>query len=707
MLFLHITIPSSRMMNTYVKMIRDHFPTEEHRFLYYDQLPSDSKHLLNYGNSIECAGSGKAVQATIRKHMDEADVIVWHGLMFGAKYAILPVIFRRYMDKSIWIMRGLDLYNWKKKDRGLKANIVNFINRLCRKGMPNVGAIFPTDESVYREQFGNEAKCFYLPYPMSETAFEMMEDQRDTAPRASGKVYVQVANNAYTFNNHLKILDDMKHFQNKNIRVIVPLSYGNDWYNKEEDYINTVQEKACANFGIKAFCLKRLMPPDEYTQLLCNTDISIYRSNRQNALGNILRSLYVGNKVFLTKDNPLFSFFRERDITISDADDIESMTYEEFIKMPNGSKAVDWIRRTFHPEANVFYWKQMFDYFKEKLNQQAEPKEGGLTLEQEIDEALQRVFPPETEKRSFVRKQNYIDLTRYATLPVGSKLENISDVFILGTNSLAIESFYEKVNVNNKGMRWAFKGFLDNERKTVPGLNHECDIVGGIHDHSVVPKMYYLNVIEDNVMRKRVAQLYEEQDAILIRHISPSAKISNTATLERATVVLGKTTVEDGAWVREGTVLQGALIDRNAKIDSYCTLKQGAFVGKFAIISTGAIIEAGARIMPYCTLKRDIWVGEGAVIGTGAIIGAGAHILPHVVVSENQVIPPFAVVDAPVADAFVEDTFDEDIPVENTSIEEAIVEETPVENIPAEKTTVESTPVEETSAKNFLHTVTR
>ena len=42
MKILHVTIPSKRMMETYIKMIRENYPKEEHVFYFLGKCPKEN-----------------------------------------------------------------------------------------------------------------------------------------------------------------------------------------------------------------------------------------------------------------------------------------------------------------------------------------------------------------------------------------------------------------------------------------------------------------------------------------------------------------------------------------------------------------------------------------------------------------------------------------------------------------------------------------
>ena len=65
MRFLHVSLSSVRMMDTYTRMIRSNFPEEEHRFLYCDEVGGEDRRLLEYGNSKEVTSARNSTRRTI------------------------------------------------------------------------------------------------------------------------------------------------------------------------------------------------------------------------------------------------------------------------------------------------------------------------------------------------------------------------------------------------------------------------------------------------------------------------------------------------------------------------------------------------------------------------------------------------------------------------------------------------------------------
>ena len=122
---------------------------------------------------------------------------------------------------------------------------------------------------------------------------------------------ILVGNNAALTNNHLDCLEYLKRLNIGDRRIILPLSYG-----KTSNYVDVVEESYRKIFGDKVDILADFIPYDEYSKHIQSCSIAVFFMNRQQAMGNIKTALKTGCKVFLSKDNPLFSYLKDSGIYI-------------------------------------------------------------------------------------------------------------------------------------------------------------------------------------------------------------------------------------------------------------------------------------------------------------------------------------------------------------------------------------------------------
>ena len=133
---------------------------------------------------------------------------------------------------------------------------------------------------------------------------------------------ILLGNSATYTNNHLDAFLNIKKININGRKIITPLSYG------DKNYREIIVSEGYKNFGNNFHPLINFMDVDEYIALLQSCSIVIMNHLRQQALGNIIISLYMGAKVFLDKDNPVYLFFRKRNayIYLLDDLDVESKT---------------------------------------------------------------------------------------------------------------------------------------------------------------------------------------------------------------------------------------------------------------------------------------------------------------------------------------------------------------------------------------------
>lgn len=182
----------------------------------------------------------------------------------------------------------------------LKAN--RYIHSVC--------ALSPDYELLvkYFPEFKSCPNKYLYYYPI-----EKMLDDNTRDCYVSGKdIWV---NNAAAYNgNHIDILQRISKFRN-NGTVHVPLSYGMTKWAKY------VESEGRRFLGEKFDPMLTFMPRGEYYKRFLGSNSFVFGHLRQCAVGNILVALYLGAKVFLFKDNPLYSYFKEMGIQLYSIDE--------------------------------------------------------------------------------------------------------------------------------------------------------------------------------------------------------------------------------------------------------------------------------------------------------------------------------------------------------------------------------------------------
>lgn len=115
---------------------------------------------------------------------------------------------------------------------------------------------------------------------------------------------ILIGNSATKENNHLEAFEIIKSLISPEQQVITPLSYG------DKDYKEKVISIGRIKFQNTFYPLTEFLPIDEYISILSSCGIVIMNHKRQQALGNIIASIWMGAKVFLNENTTTWQFFK-------------------------------------------------------------------------------------------------------------------------------------------------------------------------------------------------------------------------------------------------------------------------------------------------------------------------------------------------------------------------------------------------------------
>ncbi|WP_027394465.1 TDP-N-acetylfucosamine:lipid II N-acetylfucosaminyltransferase [Aquimarina latercula] len=122
---------------------------------------------------------------------------------------------------------------------------------------------------------------------------------------------ILIGNSSSFTSNHIEVFNEIEKIKTFDpVKKIVPINYGNNTYAKElTDYLE--------NNNLRNYVpLTEFLPPEEYVKILSNCSIAIMNHQRQQAVGNIIICLWLGMRVFLSENNPVFNYFKNKGIAV-------------------------------------------------------------------------------------------------------------------------------------------------------------------------------------------------------------------------------------------------------------------------------------------------------------------------------------------------------------------------------------------------------
>lgn len=145
----------------------------------------------------------------------------------------------------------------------------------------------------------------------------------ETKPMLTGN-NILIGNSATYENNHLEAFDAIAHLDLQERKIITPLSYG------DEQYAKKIIERGKTVFD-DAFCpLTEFMSIAQYNRVISTCSVVVMNHLRQQAVGNIVIMMYLGAKIFLNRENPVYIFFLKQHAIIYSLEELN----DDIIKDP-------------------------------------------------------------------------------------------------------------------------------------------------------------------------------------------------------------------------------------------------------------------------------------------------------------------------------------------------------------------------------------
>lgn len=269
------------------------------------------------------------------------DLVIFHSLP-SSIYPELVHIPER--TPRIWLGWGFDYYNELLSDQSLYLNttkkiandliynsprrkLASFVKGILRVLRPTSSKVRAVERitvfsPVLPEEYDmvkNSRKWKHFP-EFASWNYGTMEDnfvKGFEGENISGDA-ILVGNSATYASNHAEVFSLLRELQVHDRQVVAPLSYGNPQL--VENLTAIGNEYFAGNFEP----LMTFMPIEDYVSIIKKCGYVIMNHVRQQAVGNIVIMLYLGARVFVRQENPVYKFFKKAGVVLSTVQELES-----------------------------------------------------------------------------------------------------------------------------------------------------------------------------------------------------------------------------------------------------------------------------------------------------------------------------------------------------------------------------------------------
>lgn len=292
----------------------------QHKFI----VVSDKKKLKldNYDNLIYLNKWSDINSGKIRQVLMQADKIIITGAFLIYEYAVLwPSELWKKTSIHFW---GGDFYDLRDANN-LKQSISNSVKKALFKKADSFIFLIDGEYEKFVEITGIKKKYFIAPMkgdPDEPKIAALREEKIKTEGCCTNII---VGNSATSSNGHEEVFKWIYKYNSENIKIFVPLSYGDENYGKK------IIEIGKKMYGEKFVPMTEFMKKDDYKRFLCSMDIGIFNNNRQQAMGNISMMLGLGKKVYIRDDTNVWERYKNSGYYIFSVTKLDGETFDQFV----------------------------------------------------------------------------------------------------------------------------------------------------------------------------------------------------------------------------------------------------------------------------------------------------------------------------------------------------------------------------------------
>lgn len=289
----------------------------------------------------------------LRGNILSCDKIIVSGVF--TLQLVLPFFPRKVLRKTYLQFWGGDFYCFRKRSK--KNDILKRFMDYCVKHCAGVITLVASEKEEFFRMFPYDKKFFSVPVPNGPEEDMLLKKYRAISQsRPESKIRrIVIGNSSTPENQHMEVLEMLKHLPMENVEIYCPLSYGDSTYRK------AVIEKGRELFGDAFHPITQYMAYEDYIDFLCSCSVGIYNLNRQQGMGNITILVNMGKKVYIRRDISLWNYYQSYGYKMNDIAQIPNQTIDELFAWSNEEKQGNYQALDYRDAKMLDIWTSIID----------------------------------------------------------------------------------------------------------------------------------------------------------------------------------------------------------------------------------------------------------------------------------------------------------------------------------------------------------
>lgn len=244
---------------------------------------------------------------------------VIYNALFYRFFLQMQLLLLGILKKKVWVVWSADMYL-----RDCSTFLKKLYNRFLISRFSYVATPIFGDFEAFKRIWGFEVVNLPFWFPFSRNILSLSKKTKK-----QDCIYIQVGNSGHITNQHLQVLEILKKYKDKNIKLILPMSYSCSVEYREE-----VKRKFFEVFGKeRVLVLEENLKFQEYVELMGQIDIGIFNHYVQEAGHNIVMLLALGKKVYINPKNTLLNMSKNIfKVDVFEIGELENCNFETIVK---------------------------------------------------------------------------------------------------------------------------------------------------------------------------------------------------------------------------------------------------------------------------------------------------------------------------------------------------------------------------------------
>lgn len=349
--YLHFMPIDSPVFNgVLIDLINEHVPDAltEHLFLL-----AGEKNIRELGSRYPNIERTELTRDAFLKAAERGEHLILHSLFLS--FHDIRHIPGRIFERITWCVWGHDLYGFPKPGNLIERWKFRRAIRKIRK-IEAVAIGFKYDEIEIRRIFGNRLPIRSALYSSGyyKEDIDRIVASVPTEPKEE-RLDIMIGHCAFPDFHHCRHLDNLARFRDKNIRIHLFLSYG------QEHYRDEVIAHARRLFADEQLVIETdMLSWADYIARLAKIDIAILDFERQAAFGNIILLAYLRRKMYLSPTGIMARALRSEGIPVYDCNRIGEISFEDFGCPVPSYPLEQFVEPLLDKQHIIDQWKRLF-----------------------------------------------------------------------------------------------------------------------------------------------------------------------------------------------------------------------------------------------------------------------------------------------------------------------------------------------------------